>query len=152
MQHINQYAMFCTASSDRQLSFALGTVVFCPAWTPSFFTGFSIKHFQTGGYRRRSIWRAKICGENFLFQWNSILSSAGVTQKLPSRWIFPIPVTNLLYRVSREIPPTLILNIFLTNRPIWKMKTVLDSPWITILIPVLFINFRVGTNFSDFWP
>ena len=47
----------------------------------------------------------------------------------------------LFYRVSREIPPTLILNIFLTNRPILKTKTVLDSPRIAILIYVHFIYF-----------
>ena len=29
--------MFCLASSSRHLSFALGTVVFCLVWTPSFF-------------------------------------------------------------------------------------------------------------------
>ena len=69
LQHINQYTMFCPARLDRHLSFALGTVIFCPVWTPVFYciTVISLQKLHQPGHSRASRnWRVEEIGKQMV--------------------------------------------------------------------------------------
>jgi hypothetical protein len=68
IKHIAAYKsiryILCVARSDRHISFALGTVAYCPVWSPSFRsyarTMSPLADFETGRQEEVSVWRSRV--------------------------------------------------------------------------------------------